>query len=687
MAEVSAEEIIETIKRGPGQNVELVKELPTADERKRELARIMTAFANTTGGTVFIGVDRNSRRVIGLDQSRNFAEELTKVDNKYCNPPVKPELTVEKINLKDVGVVNIKRGTSRPYYVDGDCYIRKDSAVYIASHSETQNMYPRKTSVESEKGDGWPVAEASYADLDSKKVEEYIKKIKERLNEDISSTDKKSLRRIGVLTESHGKLVPTAGAMLMLGKEPQNFLGSSSIKVARFKGKDIGGVIIDQKEIRGTIPEMIDTAAQFILKHMSTGAKIEGLERDDIEEYPLVAVREAITNAVVHRDYVIEGTNVRIFMFDNRIEIYTPGGLPDSVTIDNMEYTQYSRNRIITDILINTGRYIEKLGTGIRRIKLTVRQSGLKEPQFFDTGVDFVVVLFGPIDKTWQFRKRERIDRIQQVLGPAKSPQEIGRLPDHKRLHVSHQTGKPHLSRGVQRIARKRKKVDKRLVVLAVLGVGFVILIATIVVNIAKMGNPVIQYKKATVLHHEKEYHKAARAYADFIRNFPNDDRVDDALYYMAASLELAGRYSEALDAYDRLLKKYPRSPRKVYSIYWKGALYLKLGRLDEAIAEYDKVLQKYPDNLIVLAAMRDMALCFEKQGEFEKAIDMYQELLNSKGTSADGSEHYRMGLSYMELGQDKEAKENFEKVISNENAKPNLIRKANEEIENLKSK
>lgn len=247
-------------------------------------------------------------------------------------------------------------------------------------------------------GDGWILEEASYEDLDKKKVEDYIRKIENTFKEEKKVSSQQFLKDIGVLREIAGKLVPTAGGMLMFGKDPQRFLISSGVRVVRFEGKDMGSNIVDQKEIRGTISAMIEEAIQFIEKHMGKEKTKGDLKKEDISEYPLEAVREVIINAIIHRDYTIEGSPVRIFMFDNRIEVYTPGGLAKGVTIDNIEYTQHSRNKVITDILMHTGHYIDKLGRGIRRIKLALKEKGLKEPEFFDTGIDFVVTIFGPID-------------------------------------------------------------------------------------------------------------------------------------------------------------------------------------------------------------------------------------------------------------------------------------------------
>jgi len=686
MVTVDEKEILDRLSQDSGQNLELAEGFPNTKEERRGLAKKMTAFANTNDGTILVGIDGRTKRIIGVGQVRNFTDEIAAIDKEYCDPSVMPEASVVRTGMKMVGVIQVSRGNSRPYCVEGDCYVRSDRKVYIASHNELQGMYGDggDFKFKDEKGDGWPLEGTSYGDLDAKKVDEYLAKRREKLGGGPADKEKKVLRDLSILIEQDGRMTPSAGAIMMFGKQPQRFIPHSSVKIAKFKGKDIGSVILDQAEMRGTVPEMIDGIAQFLLKYMSSGSTIAGLKRDDYTEYPIVAVRELITNAIVHRDYSIYGAHVRIFMFDDRVEIYTPGGLPASITVTNIEYTQYSRNRVITEILIYTGQYIEKLGTGIRRVKKAIKERGLKEPKFFDTGADFVVILFGPLGKTLQVRERERVDRIQQVLGPSKTPQEIGRLPDHKKLHVKRQTGEAHLSRGKQRVARKKTKVKRSQVIQAATITTAVIVIGFALWADARRNNPALHYKRAAQLHRRGDYSRAAQAYADFVKRFPVDIKAGNGQYYMAACLEMMGEYTEALNAYQVLLKDYPESEWASYAQYWRGTIYFKLGQLDKATEEFDAVMKKYPGELVTLSALRDMALCLQQQARFADAIDAYQRILTLTDHVSDGYEHYQMGLCYLELDQSDKAKENFDKVVANKDAKPELIKKAKQKIKEL---
>lgn len=676
-------DIIQYINKGPGQNVDIKKDLPAREMDKREFAKLMVSFANTNDGMIILGADEETRTVVGIGQQRDYQREVMQIDENYCSPPVAPEVTFGDINNQKIVIINIKRGNNRPYYADGDCYVRKGREVYVASHSEMQEMYQKKSSFKAERNDKWPVEGATYEDLDAKKIKDYLNKVKDKFGESVYGSEEKYLRDMGVLTEVSGRLVPTAGGILMFGKNPQRFLISSGVRLARFQGKDTGSVIIDQKEVRGVIPEMIEKAGQFIIKHIGVASTIEGMKRDDIAEYPIVAVREAITNAIAHRDYTIDSSQVRIFIFDDRIEIYTPGGLPNGVTVENMMYTQYSRNRVLTEILVSTGQYMEKLGTGIRRIKIAVKQNGLREPRFFDTGTDFILTLYGPVDKVSQFKTHTRVIRAQQVLGPTKSPQEITRLPDDLKSSGRFVT-KEHKHSQSRRYRPEKARARKMFLRVAAAGLILFIVFFMSFLQRARNNDPQLQYQKAALFHSQKEYFRAIEAYSKFIKRFPSNEKTNDAQYYMAACLEILGRDVEALNAYDELLKAYPRSNWAAYAQYWKGEIYRKLDQFNNSLEEYEKVEKNYPEHPLALTALQKIADCYYQQGKFNEAITAYENLLYKKEFFSDGFEYYQTGLCYLELKQPDKAKIMFQKVLTNDKAKPDIIDKAKAKLEEL---
>jgi|GEM_PF-321167 len=673
---MSEEEILDLIGKGCSQTLELVKDLPLTDSSRKELAKIMTAFANSGGGSILIGVDKNTYAALGVNPAYN-TEDIIKIDKEYCNPPINPKVTVENVRGNSLIAVAVPRGANRPYHTEGDCYVRVDKQVFVASHSEMQDMYKKSGSFRKEVSDSWPVTAAGFEDLDKKKIDEYLKNIGVEVEEKYRE---KVLKDKGILVESSGKLVPTAAGMLMFGKDPQYFIISSGVRLVKFQGKNIGSVIMDQKEVKGTIPEMIDESWKFIFKNMDARSKVEGLKREDYTEYPAIAVREAIANAIVHRDYSIDGSQVRIFIFDDRIEIYTPGGLAPGVTIANMEYTQYSRNKYITQMLMHLGQYIEKLGAGIKRIKSSLKHSGLREPIFFDTGVDFILTMFGSIEHQ-QSPKPEPEVRTQKVIGPAKTPQEIAFLSKESRRDVPQKDG--YVNSDVQSIIEGFKKT-KNIIPKLIIGAVILFILILVVFFNTRPVDPLALYYRASVMHSRGEYREAIDNYSRFIEESPNSEKADSAQYYLAGCMDILGEEVGALNAYADLLKKYPKSRWVPYAYYWRGEIFLDMGEFDNAIAEYQKMLNEYPNHPIAVSAMRGIGLSYYKQNKLKEAIDMYEKVLDIAEASSDGYEYYQIGLCYLKLSQKDKAREMFRKVISSEKSSPKIVEQANEELSKL---
>jgi ATP-dependent DNA helicase RecG len=152
-----------------------------------------------------------------------------------------------------------------------------------------------------------------------------------------------------------------------------------------------------KEEIRDTLPEQIRRAENFVVAHMRKTSRLKGLEREERFEYPRAAIREVIVNAVAHRDYSIRGDEIRISMFADRLEVYSPGRLPGHVTVKNLVEERFSRNDILVQLLGDLG-YIERLGYGIDRLLRLMREQSLPRPRFAETANGFKVTLLGPGD-------------------------------------------------------------------------------------------------------------------------------------------------------------------------------------------------------------------------------------------------------------------------------------------------
>ncbi|MGH2541482.1 MAG: ATP-binding protein, partial [Ardenticatenaceae bacterium] len=182
-------------------------------------------------------------------------------------------------------------------------------------------------------------------------------------------------------------------SLLLFGRAPQQWLPSAQILIARYPGSEMGDTFLRQ-QIDGALPQQIAKAESFLLDNMRRGVVMRGLQRVEQLEYPREAVREAIVNAVAHRDYSIRGAETQIFMFADRIEFYSAGRLPGHITLENILDERFSRNEIIVQVLSDLG-FIERLGYGIDRILSLASEYGLPKPLFEETVNGFRLTLYG----------------------------------------------------------------------------------------------------------------------------------------------------------------------------------------------------------------------------------------------------------------------------------------------------
>ena len=151
--------------------------------------------------------------------------------------------------------------------------------------------------------------------------------------------------------------------------------------------------ILDRKDFDGGIVADIEDAMRFIERNTRTAYRIEGLRREDIPEYPMQALREAITNAVMHRDWFFDGANVFVEVYTDRVEVSSPGGLPKGLTLADLGHRSIRRNALVADLLHRIG-FVEKAGTGIRRIRDEASEMNCPEPEF--RADRFMTVTFRP---------------------------------------------------------------------------------------------------------------------------------------------------------------------------------------------------------------------------------------------------------------------------------------------------
>ena len=208
------------------------------------------------------------------------------------------------------------------------------------------------------------------------------------------------LAEVGAATRYRGRLRPTLAGMLFFGRFPQNFFPAFSITFVHFAGVTTTRsgpdepLYLDNREFRGTLPHMIDSARATIYEKLGKRAVIDGFVRHDVPDYPEVAYREAIVNAIAHRDYTLDGTSIQVRLFANRLEVQSPGGLGGHLTVDNIAYEQYTRNPHIVRLLEELG-YMERRGLGVDQMIYAMSNASLEPPIFEDRRTSFWVTLKG----------------------------------------------------------------------------------------------------------------------------------------------------------------------------------------------------------------------------------------------------------------------------------------------------
>ena len=234
--------------------------------------------------------------------------------------------------------------------------------------------------------DEQPCTEVNSEEIDFRAASEFFSAVSRQL----TSPRRKSL---GLVVNHGGRDVPTQGAILLFGKNRRDIFPDAVIRCARFQGTTTAR-FLDQTEIDEYLPKAVEVAVAFIERHTLEGFEIGRIRRQELPEYPPQAVREAIINAIVHSDYSIGGMDIKVAVFDDRIEITNPGLLPFGLTLEAaLSGVSRLRNRVIGRIFREL-RLIEQWGTGMGRMIEACNKLGLRTPRFEEIGTSFRVTLF-----------------------------------------------------------------------------------------------------------------------------------------------------------------------------------------------------------------------------------------------------------------------------------------------------
>ena len=288
-----------------------------------EYLKIICAFANTEGGELIIGVD-DKGKVIGIKNAKKLLEDLpNKIRNKLV---ITPLLKVETKGKKEIIHMKISP-SSIPVSYDGKYYVRSGSTTQEVKGNELIQFLLKKT------GRTWDslYCEANFSDIESSAVEDFKSLAKDRIPS-ISKLDSTEKIFVNLELIADNKEMTNA-AVLLFGEKPQKFFISAKTRVGRFKTSTD---IIDTVIAEGNLFRQLDTVIEAIKKHMNVRFEIKGIQREDIWDYPIEAIREAVINALIHKDYS-STAEIQIRIYDDKIWIWNPGKLPPQLSIDDLK--------------------------------------------------------------------------------------------------------------------------------------------------------------------------------------------------------------------------------------------------------------------------------------------------------------------------------------------------------------
>lgn len=347
---------------------------PSRDSMADELA----AIANTTHGVVIFGIDKELKLVNGLPQEKLGIVE-TWLD-AICRDSISPPLfyIIRKIpiqNYKDDGLSIIVRvDIPKSLYVHhspGGYFQRIGSTKRLMKPDNLARLFQQRSQTRIIRFDEQPVTTAEISCLEKKLWEKF--KTLQSPQEDSEFLDKLKLST----RDENGKMCPTVSGILMTCSKPHEYLPNAFIQAVSYRGKERNAAYqIDARDIFGTLDVQIVEACHFVKKNMQVYAKKEP-GRIDIPQFDMQAIFEALVNAVAHRDYSIYGSKIRLHMFSDRLEINSPGTLPNSITIKNLPFRQSSRNELLTSLLARSPLPTDLSEQGHRNYLMDKRGEGV----------------------------------------------------------------------------------------------------------------------------------------------------------------------------------------------------------------------------------------------------------------------------------------------------------------------
>ncbi len=395
-----AQEVQEIIANGENSGVEFKRD----DLRTQDLAKELVAFSNLQGGMVLLGVE-NDGTVTGLTRD-GIEEWVMSVCRDKIRPAIVPffEVVRDVKDNQDVAVVRVTRGydVHALWHNNANRYLmRVGSQSREASQEELARLFPQRGSIRAELR---PVSGAAFVNLDWRRLRNYFGDIRQQ---DVpAENDERAWQSLLVNTEVMTDEGVTVGGMLLFGSTPNRFLPHAGIDAVAYSGTEQDYNAQERAALRGPIAPLlsqggdivenglVEQALYFVQRNTRVDVEVQGGRRVERPVYPRDALRECIVNALIHRDYLLTNTDIQLAVYADRLEIVSPGRLPNGITPDHMRFgTRATRNQLMKDVMRDY-RYLEHMGMGIpRKIIKGMKVHNGTEPDLIEQGERFIVRL------------------------------------------------------------------------------------------------------------------------------------------------------------------------------------------------------------------------------------------------------------------------------------------------------
>lgn len=392
----SPEELLRKIRLGEDTSLELkavrFRGDRVSEPRRDDLADELAAIANTHDGVLVLGVDDIARDILGIPADRLDAVE--RYVYEICNESIRPPVVFRSFRME----LPDSAGVSQPVLkveVPRSLFVHKSPGGYCHRQGSSKREMPtellarllqQRSQARLIRFDEQAVPETAIADLDEGLWRRFLGS---RAEEPAAI-----LRKMKLLTRDEtGQERVTVAGVLMCSRAPEAWLPNAVIQAVRYRGtRQDSNYQVDAQEITGPVDGQIRSALAFVRRNMQTAARKDPA-RIEVPQFSMRAVFEAIVNAVAHRDYSVHGSKIRLFLFDNRLEIFSPGPLPNTVTVDSIALRQSTRNELLTTLLAKcpvedptgeTGRrfLMEKRGDGVPIILEESKKLSGREPEY-----------------------------------------------------------------------------------------------------------------------------------------------------------------------------------------------------------------------------------------------------------------------------------------------------------------